>query len=390
MRLLKLQMNGLPNVQAPFLEVTFTNTQRVYQNEIGYEVDHLFNSIYLKKMMAVIGINASGKTTTLNAIAYTLNTFLSGKGLAYHRVFKRDIQFANYYYHEESETLFYHTGTIRNDAFQPRFIDESIYARSVTRKITQHNLYDVQTYTLLKTRQEVANDAVEGKHLDDKTSILKGYASFQNKFVIDKLVDEHTKLRSVFIENLGKLVHQKFVQYLDPSIEILELQDDIVGIHDANAIYTLKFYGKEPLTVKASELTQYLSSGTIKGVDLFIEAYYVIKDGGYLIIDELENHLNKTIVQLLMQLFVTTANAKGATLVFSTHYTELLDTIERNDLIIVTQKEEGHILLHSMDELYGRKDYKKSDVFLSGYLGNTQPEQEKMLDVLTVFYDMTE
>ena len=38
------------------------------------------------------------------------------------------------------------------------------------------------------------------------------------------------------------------------------------------------------------ELNNYLSSGTVKGMITFTLAQEVLKDGGYLIVDEVENH----------------------------------------------------------------------------------------------------
>ena len=44
------------------------------------------------------------------------------------------------------------------------------------------------------------------------------------------------------------------------------------------------------------ELSDYLSSGTIKGINILGNLIVTLKSGGYLLIDEIENHLNKNIV----------------------------------------------------------------------------------------------
>ena len=61
--------------------------------------------------------------------------------------------------------------------------------------------------------------------------------------------------------------------------------------------------------------------------------------GGYLIIDELENHFNQEIVSTLIRFYMDKkVNKKGAMLIFSTHYSELLDVFERNDRFFIFAK----------------------------------------------------
>ena len=122
------------------------------------------------------------------------------------------------------------------------------------------------------------------------------------------------------------------------------------------------------------ELSNYLSSGTIKGINLFIDIEKTLKNGGYLIIDEIENHLHKSIIMNIIQMFANTLNKNGATLIFSTHYSEIIDMVPRTDMIYVATKEGNLIQLKKMSQVLGeedRNDKKKSEVLLSGKLDNT-------------------
>lgn len=86
----------------------------------------------------------------------------------------------------------------------------------------------------------------------------------------------------------------EIITFLDPSIEKLYFENS--DIH-------LKFKDSEEIIVsKAIELEQYLSSGTIKGITAFSMAREVFISGGYLVIDEIENHFNKEIVATLTTL----------------------------------------------------------------------------------------
>lgn len=77
------------------------------------------------------------------------------------------------------------------------------------------------------------------------------------------------------------------IAFLDPTIEKLcfEQTDGKTCIH-------LQFREEEEIILnKAEELEQYLSSGTIKGIITFSMVKEVLQSGGYLLVDEIENHL---------------------------------------------------------------------------------------------------
>ena len=66
------------------------------------------------------------------------------------------------------------------------------------------------------------------------------------------------------------------------------------------------------------EIERYLSSGTIKGIVIFTMVREILREGGYLVIDEIENHFNKEIVSTLIRFFKDKQlNKKGGVLFFS-------------------------------------------------------------------------
>ena len=99
----------------------------------------------------------------------------------------------------------------------------------------------------------------------------------------------------------------------------------------------------------------------------------VLAKGGYYVIDELENHFNKEIVATIIRIFMDPKmNPKGAVLIYSSHYPELLDEHNRNDSIFITKKTDG-IYVENLSASLQRNDIKKSDAFQSGYLEGTAP-----------------
>ena len=65
-------------------------------------------------------------------------------------------------------------------------------------------------------------------------------------------------------------------------------------------------------------------------------------------------------------------NKKGGTLIFTTHYPELLDEYDRNDGISIVRNRKG-ITVENLSQLLKRNDIKKSDAYQSGMLEGTTP-----------------
>lgn len=145
------------------------------------------------------------------------------------------------------------------------------------------------------------------------------------------------------------------IAFLDPTIEKLcfEQSEGKTSIH-------LKFRDEDEIILNnAMDLEQYLSSGTIKGIITFSMVKEVLQSGGYLLVDEIENHFNKEIVTTLIRFFMDSRlNRKGGTLIFTTHYPELLDEFDRNDGICIVRNRNG-IAVENLSHILKRNDIKK-------------------------------
>ena len=73
-------------------------------------------------------------------------------------------------------------------------------------------------------------------------------------------------------------------------------------------------------------------------------------------------------------------NKRGGTLVFTTHYPELLDEYDRNDGICIVRNRNG-ITVDNLSNIVKRNDIKKSDVYHSGFLEGTAPAYEASLNL---------
>lgn len=156
------------------------------------------------------------------------------------------------------------------------------------------------------------------------------------------------------------------VTLFDASIERLDYDKD--GIH-------LKFRneGKER-EVTPNSLVNMVSSGTLRGGALVGRALETLRAGGYLIVDELENSINKQLVFAIMDLFASpVTNPHGATLLFSTHYPELLDHFTRKDSIWFAVRDGKGFALRNLGAYLGRTDLKKSVSFFANRVPGTAP-----------------
>lgn len=113
--------------------------------------------------------------------------------------------------------------------------------------------------------------------------------------------------------------------------------------------------------------------GRIKGIVAFTMAKEILKSGDYMVLDEIENHFNKEIVSTLVRFFMDSKfNKNGGTLIYSTHYPELLDEYDRNDGIHIIRNKNG-ITVDNLSNLLKRNDIKKSDAYQSGFIEGTTP-----------------
>lgn len=371
MKILRIRVDGLPLYKSPF-DISFCAVQRVQNNHLD-TVSNLFGNIYVNTAEAFIGINASGKTTALKVVSFSslllnaapLNAEYIPKilGDEIKTTFDVDFFFDDKIYHLNSEI-------IRQKKFDGSYtiqiLSEKLWVKAVTSKVNKTNLFNFDGIEPERVRDN------SDEYLPDDVSIMIA-------------VNKQTKHKSMFADLVGftnfniilpqGAVSSEIISLLDPTIEHITVE------HINNKfIAKLKFYGQEELVLyNPGELINiYLSSGTVKGVRVFTDAARVLKNGGYLIVDEIENHFNRELVASLLRLFMNKkTNPKGAVIIFSTHYPELLDEMERNDAVFITRSNQG-LTVDNLASLLKRNDMKKSEVYQSNFLGGTAPKYKSL------------
>lgn len=372
MKLLKIVINGLPHFKNE-LDIDFVALQRVddYDKE---RLCNVFSNIYVNKAISFVGINASGKTTILKAISFVMKMLnneslnnIQSKSILDDLDDNQQVVITTYFY-DGNDVNKLETSIVKEisdvDGSEKLIIkDEKLWSKDGAKIKTKKSLFDFAEVDLREKR-----DKNEQYLMDDVSIIVaENKKKNMNLFISDMLEWTDHNILNV----LGRFP-KELLTFLDPSIEYLEC-----SFKEKKVDIRLKFYGKEEIIINSPRILEnYLSSGTIKGLGVFMSATFSFIEGGYLIIDEIENHFNREIVATLIRFFLDEkVNKNGATILFSTHYSELLDEFDRNDSIYIVRNKEG-IGVENLSNILKRNDIKKSEVYDSGYLGGTVPAYE--------------
>jgi len=368
MKLLKIKADGLPLFKKS-CEIDFFAQQRVTSDQ-AEKMSCLFSSntqsFYQNNVISLIGINASGKTSILKLLSFVgemLNN-QSVNSITFKEVLdglddNATASFDIYFYADIRMVNLLHTIIGRKNG---RFviIDEYLKSKSSTTIKSKTDIFDFTNCDPLMTRN---ND--EAFLLDDVSIIVA-----QNKKTKDQLsMTDMLQYTDINRLSISESCPTELIAFFDPSVEYLQIKE-----HGKDTDIKLKFHEKSEITLsKMSDLNRYLSSGTIKGINIFTQAMKTFESGGYLLIDELENHFNHEIISTLIRFYMDKkVNPKGAMLIFSTHYAELLDEFERNDNIYIVRNKDG-ISAENLSVVLKRNDIKKSDAYQSGFLEGTVP-----------------
>ncbi len=369
MKILRITAQGLPLFKED-LDICFYAQQRVSEDD----KNNLYNMIenyYLHSACAFIGINASGKTSVLKVVNLALS-IINNEPIN----------------HAETKSIL---GGAKKATICTCFYDKRKYVCCLETEITaKKSKTGEYIYSIISERlwEKPIGSVRSKKYLTDfagmKPTAIRNqdeiYLPDDVSFIIahNKKVNDTVEVFSLLsYTNINVLpftedIPLEVIAFLDPTIEKLcfEQVDGKTFIH-------LKFKNEEEIILNnAVDLEQYLSAGTIKGIITFSMVKEVLQSGGYLLVDEIENHFNKEIVTTLVRFFMGSRfNKNGGILIFTTHYPELLDEYDRNDGIYIVRNCNG-ITVENLSYILTRNDIKRSYAYQSGFLEGTTSTYE--------------
>ncbi len=375
MRILKIAYNNINMFNNGF-DVDFFAEDRVV------DLNHVFRVykyIYQQNVIAFTGINASGKTTALRLLNSTMDLLLMNKRLI-------DVYFPegiiregslieayfyldNFFYKYSAEIGFKTDDFIISENIgKYYFINEKIYHKSESAIKRKSDIFLFGENDLEMDRKDIVG---KNEFLREQDSIIYAYTQKCKSVNLNMLIDVNFN----FLFKKGS-VQKEFFELFDSTLKSVLIDEGKSKIEFKNQ--------SEVKEIKDFiNINNVLSSGTIKGINLLYKLKRVFETGGYMIIDEIENHLHKKLVQAIIGFFNDAlVNSNGATLIFSTHYAEILDAIDRKDSIYLMRKSDTYGLeaLKYSTEIK-RNDLKKSEVYLSNFINGTAPGYEEIMNV---------
>lgn len=356
MKLLRVVANNFKLCDKDFT-ISFIPTGNKTITDKEFELKEIAEDLYVFNTLGIIGKNASGKTTTVELLSIIYDIFSNYRIKGSENVFKFIDNVVSF------DITFFHDGAIYRyitdleknsnsvDNTSVFFKNEQLYKR-VYKKAHIKNLFEFDKFEEVKKEVMLPEDTsmiysllkeinLRGIYCSSDDITYRDYAS---AFNIYKLLDNNLRV----VTSLLKM----FDEHLK----------DIKMINENK--YKIIYSNKLEKEVSDKELYEILSSGTTKGFELFTFVVYSLRTGSDLIIDEIENHFHKTLVENLVNLYKDkSVNKKNATLIFTTHYCELLDLFGRSDNIYIS-KYDNKIYLENMHEKYKfRSELSKSNKF---------------------------
>ena len=358
------------------------NEQRVTADQ-QQNLRHLFGRVWANRAVALTGRNASGKTLTMKLILGTLKLLLNRQSIAQTHLPEvllgdQPIQLDVYFYGTD-QRLYLDKLVLAPDLDQPQawiIQSEQILAKNAAVGSTRKNRFDFEQAKTLLDRQNLEASALALLAPDD--SILRSLIVAQN-YRVQPIYDTLMFTNINLVAYGSNEVPSALLTYLDPTIDYLRIERNQSG----QAFYRLKFKESDHEITDSNFATieYYLSSGTAKAVTLFQYVQRALKTGGIIFIDELENHFNLAIVRAFISFFTdANANPHQATLIFSTHYADLLDDLARGDQIYLVRRQ-SKISVARYSTIADRQDLNRAEVIMSDYLGGTAPNYQAYLDL---------
>lgn len=377
--LLKVETSGFKMLDDNF-KLDLMSKTRVYQEDKEKELFELDKGLYVFRTLAFVGSNSSGKSSVLSLLLKILMLLQTGRWEYIKREFNKD--------EITIKTLFYLDGFLYEYSFNVSKIDDvnlspmNKYSPILNERLIKLK-YDktrgIKNIELIKTQGEDVSELFNAS-LTDTSAITK---ITNNSVIVDDFNNNNITnfhemvVRNTFFTSLNscdKNLVSSIIKLLDESIEYITYSN--------NDYVCFKRINEDEQILSSMELLSILSSGTLRGVELFIRCINTLKYGKTFIVDEIENCFQKNLVFNLLFLFNDSKiNSKGSQLIFSTHYVEILDYLNRRDNIFIMHKNDGMIIANNLYGDYNvRTELLKSKQFDNNVF-NTSLNYKQVLEV---------
>ena len=315
-----------------------------------YELKEIADDLYIFNTLAIIGKNASGKTSAIELL-YACYSILGQFRLENKHYNYDNVSLELIFYHEEF--LYRYTTILKTDSAlggRVSFSHQHLYRKKYY-KTKVKDIYALEGFEELTNLGELPEDTSIVFFVLKKAATRAVYFDCNGNGA-----DSYRALfQSMKTYQISSDILSKVIRIFDANIQQLDVIDE--------KRYRLT-YQNTVRELSDEELIYMLSSGTTKGILLYIYMVAALQNGFDLLIDEVENHFHKTLVENMISLFKDkTVNKHAATLIFTTHYCELLDLFNRQDNIWIAKAQDKVVLQNMFNEYNIRPELLKSRQF---------------------------
>lgn len=361
----------------------------------------------LSKVMIVIGANASGKTNVLKVLAF-LKWFVAYSFVDL-KDEKAEIPFDSFAFSEdknnisEFELVFEHKNAVYKyilHLFRTHVVKEELYLKEKTQHFNYlfKRRWNSENGNLEIVQQRISLETeVIKKILRRNVSLISSAVAIRNDFLVDIVefwakiasnVDETGKSGNICaigqdgLFNAAEMYHKdqnlfnKAVRFLkDVDLGLDEIRIEENEIRDPKTGEAEKIYvphGIHKINLGEYSLPfVYESDGTKNMFILLNFLLPVIENGGIAVIDELEIDLHPHTIPHIIELFSNPAtNPKNSQLIFTSHSLEVLNHLEKEQIILVEKNKDCKSRLYRLDEIKGvRRDDNIYAKYLAGKYG---------------------
>ena len=348
MKLLKVMANNYKNCSENFTIDLVAKANKSSEDK-EYELQEISEELFVYSTAAFIGKNASGKTSAIDLLdaCYSILGEFRLEKEQYHYNF--DNVYLEIFFYNEGYIYKYDTVLKADQNFGGKvcFTQEHLYSKKYFKSYAR-DIYSENGFEEILNLGELPEDTSKVFFVLKKRKIQGVYFDCNGLgkntyFLLFNIMKSY---------NISSEILMKIIKIFDHNIK------DFCQLEDNRYRLT---YQEKNLELSDIELVSMLSSGTTKGVLLYVYVVAALKNGFDLLIDEIENHFHKTLVENIITLFKDkTVNKKGSSLIFTTHYCELLDLFGRQDNIWIAKSEDKIILENMYDKYKIRPELLKS------------------------------
>lgn len=356
MKLLRVTAKNFKNCKDNYT-IDFTTKAKKSAEDKTYELQEIAPNLFTFNTVAFVGKNASGKTTAFDLICccYEILSFFQFETTKYS---VDNIELEIFFYHK-GDVYKYTTVLKANEIyskkaeFQNEHIYKKTYVQSKSANIFNNDGFEemVKFYALPSDTSKLFFVLGEKKnysiHYDSRDDNVESY----------KVIFSYMQLYKISTE-----IFSSVLSVFDDNVKGLTMTED--------KNYCINYNGVE-MVKTANELIYFLSSGTTKGMILYTLMVISLIKGFDLIVDEVENHFHKTLVENMISLYKEPLiNRNNATLIFTTHYNELLDLFGRKDNIWIAKSDEK-VYLQNMHDVYKEHNIRSELLKSKQFYNNT-------------------